>query len=80
MTTEDHIRNGIIEKLLTISNKDYLTEIFQLSKNSPVDKDTVELTEEQIIMLKLSDEDIKAGRLISHSQLDESDLKWLKEL
>jgi hypothetical protein len=80
MTTTDHIRNGIIEQLLTISNKDYLTALFQLVKNSPADKETVKLTEEQIVMLKLSDRDIKEGKLIAQSQLDKSDLKWLKEL
>ena len=80
MTTTDHIRNGIIEQLLTISNKDYLTALFQLVKNSPADKESVKLTEEQIVMLKLSDRDIKEGKLIAQSQLDKSDLKWLKEL
>ena len=80
MTTTDHIRNGIIEQLLTISNKDYLTALFQLVKNSPTDKETVKLTEEQIVMLKLSDRDIQEGKIISHSQLDKSDLKWLKEM
>lgn len=80
MTTTDHIRNGIIEKLLTISNKDYLTALFQLVKNSSIDKDTIGLTEEQVLMLKLSDKDIKEGNLIPHSQLDKSDLKLLKEL
>jgi len=80
MTTTDHIRNGIIEKLLTISNKDYLTALFQLVKNSPVDNGAIKLTNEQIVMLKLSDKDIKDGRLIPHSQIDRTDLKWLKEL
>ena len=80
MTTTDHIRNGIIERLPTISNKDYLTALFQLVKNSPADKDTVKLTEEQIVMLKLSEKDIKENKLITHSQLDKNDLKWLKEL
>ena len=75
MTTTDHIRNGIIEQLLTISNKDYLTALFQLVKNSQADKETVKLTEEQIVMLKLSDRDIKEGKLIAQSQLDKSDLK-----
>ena len=79
MTTTDHIRNGIIEKLLTISNKDYLTALFQLVKNTPIDKDIVKLTEEQIVMLKLSEKDIKEGKLIPHAQVDKSDLKWLKE-
>ena len=80
MLTTDHIRNGIIEELLAISNKDYLTALFQLVKNSPADKGTVKLTGEQIIMLKLSERDIRKGKLIPHSQLDKSDLKWLKEL
>lgn len=80
MTTTDHIRNGIIEKLLTISNKDYLTALFQLVKNSATEKDKVKLTEEQILMLKLSERDIKEGKVIPHAQLDKNDLKWLREL
>ncbi len=80
MTTADQIRNGIIEKLLTISNQDYLTALFQIVKNSPTDKDSVKLTEEQIVMLKLSEKDLKQGKLVPQSQLDKSDLKWLKEL
>ena len=79
MTTADHIRNGIIEKLLTISNKDYLAALLQLIKNTPADRNTVKLTEEQIVMLNLSEKDIKDGKLISQSDLDKSDLKWLKK-
>jgi helix-turn-helix protein len=80
MATIDHIRNGIINKLLTISNKDYLVALSQLVENSFKEKDTVKLTEEQILMLQLSDDDIKSGKLINQSQIDKSDLKWLKEL
>ncbi len=80
MTASDHIRNGIIEKLLTISNKDYLNAILQVVQNSSAGNDSVGLTEEQMIMLNLSEKDLKEGKLIPHSQLDKSDLKWLKEL
>ena len=80
MTTADNIRNGIIDKLLTISNKDYLSALFQLLESSKTEKDIVKLSEEQILMLKLSDKDIKSGKLISQSQLDKNDLKLLKEL
>jgi hypothetical protein len=52
MTATDQIRNGIIEKLLTISNKDYLTALFQLVKGSPTDKDNVKLTSEQIKVIQ----------------------------
>ena len=80
MTATDHIRNGIIEKLLTISNKEYLNALFQVVQSSSVDKDIVKLTEEQVVMLNLSEKDIKDGKLISQSKLDKADLKWLKEL
>jgi len=80
MSTTDILRNNIIDKLLTISNKDYLSALYQLVKTSAVDKDIVELSEEQILMLQLSDEDIKNGKLISQTQLDKDDLQWLKGL
>lgn len=80
MATVDAIRNGIIDKLLTISNKEYLSALYQVVESSIVDKDKVKLTEEQVLMLKLSDKDIKNGKLISQSELDKNDLKWLKGL
>jgi hypothetical protein len=73
--TTDHIRKGIIDKLLIISDKDYLSALFRLVDNTKTDKDTVTLIEEQVLMLKLSDKDIKNGKLISQSQLDKNDLK-----
>jgi len=80
MNTTDILRNNIIDKLLTISNKDYLSALFKLVNSSAVDKDVVKLSDEQILMLQLSDDDIKHGRLISQNQLDKSDLEWLKEM
>ncbi|MEI7424133.1 MAG: hypothetical protein WCK18_18670 [Prolixibacteraceae bacterium] len=80
MSTTDTLRNDIIDKLLTISNKDYLSALYQLVNSSSVDQDTVQLTEEQVLMLQLSDNDIKNGKLISHVQLDKDDLQWLKGL
>jgi len=80
MRTTDILRNNIIDKLLTINNKDYLSALYQLVNKSSIDNDTVKLTEEQILMLQLSDNDIKNGNLISQSQLDKDDLQWLKEI
>jgi HKD family nuclease len=45
-----------------------------------INQDGIKLTKEQIVVLNLSERDIKNGRLISNAQLDKSDLKWLKEL
>ena len=80
MSTTDMLRNDIIDKLLTISNKDYLSALYQLVNSISVDHDTILLTEEQVLMLQLSDNDIKNGKLISQDQLDKDDLLWLKGL
>ena len=80
MNRADILRNNIIDKLLTISNKDYLSALYQLVESSAVDNDIVKLSDEQILMLKLSDKDIEAGRLISQEELDKSDMRWLKGL
>jgi len=78
MSATDILRNDIIDKLLTINNKDYLSALYQLVSTSSVDSDIVQLTEEQVLMLQLSDNDIKSGKLISQDQLDKDDLQWLK--
>ena len=80
MNTTDILRNNIIDKLLTINNKDYLIALYELVNKSSEDKDTVKLTKEQILMLKLVDEDIQTGNLISQDQLEKDDLKWLREM
>lgn len=80
MNRADILRNNIIDKLLTISNKDYLSALYKLIESSAVDNDIVKLSDEQILMLKLSDKDIEAGRLISQEDLDKSDAQWLKGL
>ncbi len=78
MAQIDNLRNGIIEKILAISNKDYLKALYQLVDNSMLENNNVCLTDEQVLMLKLSDKDINNGRLISQNELDKQDLKWLK--
>jgi hypothetical protein len=69
MTPTDNIRNSIIDKLLTISNKDYLNAIYQLIANSRVDDDIVKLSDTQILMLNMSDDDIKNNRILSQEGL-----------
>ena len=80
MTTTDNLRNSIIDKLLTISNKDYLYALYQLVEKSSVDNDVIELSDEQIFMLKLSDEDIENNKLIPQEQLDKNDLERIRGL
>ena len=80
MNRVDILRDSIIDKLLTISNKDYLAALYQLVDKSSVEGNMVELSEEQVVMLEMSEHDIRNGKLLTQTEIDKSDLKWLKEL
>ena len=78
MAQVDVIRNGIIDRLLAISDKDYLMALLRLVDNSSVEIGKIKLTKEQKLMLEMSEADLQNGRTISQSELDKNDLEWLK--
>ena len=78
MTQIDIIRNRIIDKLLTITDKNYLSSILNLLDNSNVHSEKIKLTKEQKTMLQFSLNDIKNGDIISNEDVLKSDLEWLK--
>jgi hypothetical protein len=80
MSPADKIRNSIIDKLLTISNTDFLSALNQIIEKSSMDNDLIKLSDEQIALLQLSDKDIENNRLIPQDQIDNGDLEWIKEL
>ena len=80
MTSADNIRNNIIDKLLTISNKEYLNALYNLVNSNKLDAEIIQLSATQIKLLNLSDEDIKNNRVVSQEDLDQQDLEWLKKL
>lgn len=79
MATVDKIRSGLIDKIMTIENKDFLLALDKLVSLSATDKELVGLMEEQKEMLKLSEEDIKNGRLISQEAMDKRNHLFLKK-
>lgn len=77
MATVDKIRNELIDKILTIRDKDFLVALDNLiSSNTNV----VELTTEQKEMLEMSESDIRNGRLISQEAMDKRNIEWLNGL
>ena len=78
MTNIDEIRNSIIDKILQISDRDYLLALFKLVDNSSVVEDRYKLTEEQKLMLEMSEADIQYNRVISQNDLDKMDTECLK--
>ena len=77
MATVEKIRSGLIDKILTIKNKDFLVALDKLISSSKAETDVVELTVEQKEMLQMSEEDIENGRLVSQEAMDNQNLEWL---
>lgn len=80
MATVDNLRNGLIDKILSIKNRDFLEALDKLISSSLPESDKVELTEEQKMMLEMSEEDIKNGKLISQEAMDKRNLEWLNTM
>lgn len=78
MAQVDAIRNGIIDKIMAISDKEYLIALNRLIENSSTQNNRVKLTKEQQLMLQMSELDIEEGRIITQKELDRNDLEWLK--
>ena len=77
MTTIDKIRMGLIDKILSINNKDFLEALDKLITSSKSESDVLELTKEQKIMLEMSEKDIKSGKLISQEAMNKRNQEWL---
>ncbi len=60
MAETDKIKSKLIDKIMSIRNKDFLLALDRLISTSNQSK-SVSLTSEQIEMLKMSEEDIKEG-------------------
>jgi len=80
MSTIDNIRNGLIDKILSIKNKDLLLALDKLITSSASSSDLVELTNEQKTMLEMSEDDIKNGELISQDAMSKRNLEWLNAM
>lgn len=77
MATVDNIRNGLINKILSIKNRDFLEALDKLIASSTPASSIVELTDEQKLMLEMSEQDIKDQKLISQEAMDKRNLEWL---
>ena len=80
MATVDKIRNELIDKIISIKNRDFLEALDKLISSSSSESDVVELTKEQKIMLEMSERDIKSGNLISQEAMDKRNLEWLNAM
>ena len=80
MATVDKIRNELIDKILSIKNKDFLETLDKLITSSDSESQIIELSEEQKLMLEISEKEIKKGKLISQDAMNKRNLEWLNAL
>lgn len=69
MATIDNLRNDLIDKIMTINNEDYLATLNNLLSAGRTDMQPNPLTEEQELILQMSEDDIKYGRNVSQDEL-----------
>lgn len=70
MTSATDIRNQVIDQLMAIKDAGYLRALSEMINSSHVQEEVVPFTEEQKIMLVMSEKDIKAGRIIDQLTLN----------
>ncbi len=79
MATVDNLRNDLIDKIMTINNEEYLAALYNLLSAGTSDMQPYPLTEEQELMLQMSEEDIKYGRTVSQDELMTRTETWLSK-
>ncbi|WP_375579754.1 hypothetical protein ABWH96_01360 [Marivirga tractuosa] len=75
MATVKQIKSGLIDKIHSIKDREVL-EALQNFINVKESEFEV-LTDEQKAMLKMSDQDVKEGNLISQEEMMKRNLEWL---
>ena len=80
METIDKIKTGLIDKILSINNKDFLEALDKLISSSNSESEIVELTKDQKALLAMSENDIKEGRLISQDAMNKRNKEWLSAI
>jgi hypothetical protein len=77
MTTLENIRNRLIDKILVVKNEKFLEAVEKLFITTQ-GEEILKLSTDQIEMLQMSEDDIKYGRIISESEIDNADKEWLQ--
>lgn len=80
MMTVDNLRDGLIEKILSIKNKNFLETLDNLISSSSSELEIVELSNAQKTMLEMSEIDIQEGQLVSQEAIDKRNLEWLNAM
>ena len=76
MTRLDTLKNRLIDSIMASKNEKLLSSLEGIM-TSVNDEEPIDFSSEQLEMLMLAEEDIKAGRFLSQEELDNQDAEWL---
>ncbi len=79
MATIDKIKSDLIDKIISIQNRDFLKALDVLVSANSIQSEPVKLSPDHKIMLEMSERDIKKGRLIDQDALEKRNMEWLNE-
>ena len=79
MASTSDIKKRVIDRIMAINDPDYLEALDKMIETSNIDRSKIPLTDEQKIMLAMSDEDIESGRVIDQASLTDQELQWLSK-
>ena len=77
MNALENIKNSLIDSILATRNE-RLLEAIKTIFDSTQSEEIISLSTEQIEMLSMSEKDIEEGKLVSESELNKRDAKWLR--
>lgn len=70
----------MIDKILSINNGEFLDALDKLISSSAFESDCIALTNDQKVMMEMSEEDIKKGKVISQEAMIKRNTEWLNAL
>lgn len=78
MATLEHIRNSLIDKIMSIKNKDFLSALEDIVSSSNQEQEIITISSEQKNILEMSEQDIQSENIIRHDDLKSKTEEWLK--
>ena len=79
MASTEQIRNNLIDKLLSINNRDIIASMDELLESTIREKDIYKVSKQQKLILAASETDIKNGDLISDEEVNREEDLWLNK-
>ncbi len=78
MTSIEQLQHSIINKILSINSEELLSAYNKiLSLSTSETEEMIRLNATQLEMLRMSEDDIERGDMISQEELDKRDSEWL---